>query len=127
MAWPPRIGEPLPRAEAAVGIQRKLMTYSLAPDHPVGGPKARGFAQILGITNAHVDYLADRIRLGVLTLPVSAIRDKAPHGYICEVMVPVMGRGERRQQRATLTTAWQLAAADAVPRLVSAYIKDYPR
>jgi hypothetical protein len=50
VSWPPRIGEPLPRAEDAYGIHEKLATYSFDLKHRVGGPKAAGFQRILGIT-----------------------------------------------------------------------------
>jgi hypothetical protein len=39
-----------PRAEDAFGIQEKLAGYSLNPHHEDGGPKARSFGRILGIT-----------------------------------------------------------------------------
>lgn len=47
MGWPPQVGELLPRAEEAIGVRYKLATYSLDPFHEDGGPKAKGFAQIL--------------------------------------------------------------------------------
>lgn len=57
MSWPPTIGEPLPRASDAHGITDKLAAYCLDLAHEVGGPKARGFAQILGIGIADIAYL----------------------------------------------------------------------
>jgi hypothetical protein len=40
MWWPPRLGEPLPRAAEAVGVHHKLETYSLVLEHGSGGDKA---------------------------------------------------------------------------------------
>lgn len=66
MSWPPRIGELLPRAADAYGVREKLIGYSLDWAHKDGGPKARGFEQILGITISDVDYLEARIRVGIV-------------------------------------------------------------
>jgi len=54
---PPVEGELLPRAVYAFGTHVKLATYSLNVTHKDGGPKARGFEKILGITIEHIDYL----------------------------------------------------------------------
>ncbi len=67
MTWPPRIGEPLPRAADAIGVRRKLADYSLDVTHEYGGPKARGFSLILGVTIDDLDYLEAAIRDGILS------------------------------------------------------------
>ena len=54
MGWPPRAGELLTRAEEASGVREKLSGYSLNTSHEDGGPKARGFELILGITIADI-------------------------------------------------------------------------
>lgn len=43
MLRPPTIGEQLPRAAEAYGIEAKLTAYCLNVDHEVGGPQAQGF------------------------------------------------------------------------------------
>ena len=58
MAWPPTIGEVLPRGADAFGVEEKLSAYCLNPDHELGAAKARGFQRILGIAAADVEYLA---------------------------------------------------------------------
>lgn len=123
MSWPPKLREPLPRAHLAFGVRRKLTTYSLAPEHPAGGPKARGFKAILSITIDDVDHLASAIRDGVLTCGVSGIRPNPPYGYLCEVRMPVQGLGRHRERQAVVVTSWELPAPEAAPRLVTAYIK----
>jgi hypothetical protein len=47
---PPTIGDLLPRAGEAYGIEAKVTAYCLNLDHEVGGPKGQGFLRILGIT-----------------------------------------------------------------------------
>jgi len=104
-------------------VRHKLAAYALAPEHPVGGSKARGFATILGITIDDVDHLTSAITEAVLTCGVSEIRQNPPYGYLCEVRVPVRGLRRHRERQAVVVTSWELAAAEAAPRLVTAYIK----
>jgi hypothetical protein len=66
MSWPPRVGEPLPRAAEPIGVRQKLLDYSLEVRRETGGPRARGFERILGITRADVDYAEQSIRVGIL-------------------------------------------------------------
>jgi hypothetical protein len=119
--WPPQVGELLPRGAGAVGVHYKLATYSLDMTHRDGGPKAKGFARILGITIEHIDYLEGAIQTGVLAVPVSAVRDKSPWGINCVVMVPVRGLGAKSTRVANIMTAWFLNGPAAIPRLASAF------
>lgn len=57
--------------------------------HEVGGPKAAGFERILGIVRGDVEYLVEALRAGVLSAPISDVRDNAPFSVLCEVRVPV--------------------------------------
>ena len=124
MTWPPKIGGPLPRAEDAYNVHEKLREYSLDLSHGVGGAKAAGFLQILGISAADAEYLATVLLEGVRELPVTAVRDNAPFGLNCNVIVPVRGLGERAGRVANVLTSWELRHADDRPRLVTAYIYD---
>jgi hypothetical protein len=121
MTWPPKAGEPLPRAEDAFGVRRKLVGYSLDVTNLIGGPKARGFALILGITIVNVDYLEEVIRAGVSTQPISEVRDNSPYGINCVVEVPVRGIGTKNARIINVRTVWALEARKARPRLVSAF------
>lgn len=123
MAWPPRVGNLLPRAAEATGVRRKLSTYSLDPAHRVGGPKARGFELILGITVRDVGYLEGAIQTGVLLVAVSAVRDGAVDGINCVVEIPVRGLGEKSGRAVAVRTVWKLSDASAAPRLVSAFLR----
>ena len=62
----PTVGELLPRAAEAFGVRYKLETYTLDITHKDGGPKARGFLVILGITLRDIDYLEAEIMAGIL-------------------------------------------------------------
>jgi hypothetical protein len=121
--WPPSAGELLPRGAEASGVRYKLETYSLDTTHEVGGPKARGFERILGITVDDVDYLEGAIRAGVLAMPITAVRDNAPYGVKCVVEIAVHGLGAKRKRIIYVRTVWALEDSVAAPRLISAYLK----
>jgi hypothetical protein len=123
MNWPPKIGDPLPRAAEAAGVRRKLSTYSLDPAHRRGRSKARGFERILGITVRDIGYLEGAIQTGILVVAVSGVRAGAVGGVNCLVDVPVRGRGEKSGRLVAVRTAWELADAAAAPRLVTAYVR----
>lgn len=119
----PTVGELLPRATEAFGVRGKLATYSLDIAHKDGGPKARGFQMILGITLDDVDYLEGAIYTGILVVPVSSVCDNPPWGVNCTVIVPVRGLGEKRERVVNMRTAWLLTSGAGPPRLVNAYLK----
>ena len=85
MHWPPKAGELLPRAAEVVGVREKLADYSLNPAHREGGPKARGFERILGITVEDLSYLEAAVQAGILSVPVSSVRYNLPYGFNCVV------------------------------------------
>jgi hypothetical protein len=122
MAWPPTIGEHLPRAPDAFGVSEKPVAYCLNPDHEIGRLKAQGFQRILGITTGDVDNLADALRAGVREARISDVWDNSPFGVLCEVRIPVAGLRERSDRVVAVTTSWELRQPDAPPRLVTAYI-----
>jgi hypothetical protein len=123
MAWPPRIGEPLPLAAEVVGVREKLVAYSLDPSHRHGGPKARGFQLILGITIADIDYLEAEIRAGILANPVRTTRPAIPSGFKCAVEIPIAGRGAKRGRIVNVRTVWLLLNSEQQPRLTTAFPK----
>jgi hypothetical protein len=120
--WPPIVGDRLPRAAEAYGITEKLVTYSLNIDHRSGGPKAKGFQQILGITLADVDHLAHALTMGVLTATITEVRVSPSAAFTCGVLMPVAGLRQRRTRVISVKTGWHLRHADDRPRLVTAYI-----
>jgi len=118
---PPVEGELLPRAGEAFGVRVKLETYSLDVNHKKGGPKARGFERILDITIEDIDYLEGAIYTGVLVVTVSEVRDNAPWGIKCVVLIPVRGRGEKSGRMVDVTTSWEIRTPGTAPRLVTAF------
>ena len=107
------------------GRRRAAQAQHLLAGHgsPVGGPKARGFETILGITIRDIGYLEGAIQTGVLVVAVSGARDGAVGGINCVVDVPVRGRGEKSGRTIEVRTAWELTDAVAAPRLVTAYVR----
>jgi len=120
---PPAVGELLPRAADAFGLRYKLETYSLDPTHKRGGPKARGFDLILGITIDAIDYLETQILARILDTPIREVRDNAPYGIKCTVDIQVPGIGAKADRVATVRTVWAFDRPGAPPRLVNAFPK----
>ncbi len=121
--WPPQAGEPLAHAAEASGVRRKLATYSLDVTHKSGGPKARGFELILGITIEDIDCLEAMILDGAQITPISSVSDNASYGVNCVLDMPIRGLREKRDRVLTVRTVWEITDANTPPRLVSAYPK----
>ena len=117
------MGELLPRAEEAFGVRYKLETYSLNVTHKNGGPKARGFEQILGITIGAIDYLEAQIMARVLDTPICEVRDNAPYGVKCTIDMLISGIGAKADRVANVRTVWAFDHPGHPPRLVNAYPK----
>jgi Domain of unknown function (DUF6883) len=122
MAWPPTIGDHLPRPNEAFGISEKLTAYCLNLDHEIGASKAEGFSRILGVTSTDVEYLADALQQGLFRAPITDVRDNSPFGVLCEVRIEVAGLRGHEHRTAAVTTSWELRGPDDPPRLVTAYI-----
>ena len=120
---PPAAGELLPRGAEAFGVRVKLAMYSLDIAHKDGGPKARGFERILGITIDAIDYLETQILARVLDTPISKVRENPPYGIKCTVDMPVRGIGAKADRVVNVRTGWLISTAGDPPRLVSAYPK----
>ena len=56
-------------------------------------------------------------------MPIRAVRENAPHGYLCEVRISVRGLRARSDRTAIVVTAWEIAWDGDAPRLVTALIK----
>jgi hypothetical protein len=122
VSWPPQIGELLPRADDAHGVEEKLAAYPLKPDHPSGGAKAAGFARVLAITSEDLDYLASSLLAGLREIPVSAVRDRDDGSVLCEVIVPVRGLRGCADRVGAVLTSWHIRWEQDPPRLVTAFI-----
>jgi hypothetical protein len=122
--WPPQVGQLLPRATEAFGLRYKLETYSLDPTHKRGGPKARGFDLILGITIDAIEYLETQILARILDTPIREVRDNAPYGIKCTIDIQVPGIGVKADRVANVRTVWAFDRPGAPPRLVNAFPKN---
>ena len=122
MSWPPENRSLLPDADRAYGVHEKLAGYSLKLNHVGRGKKAEGFARILAITVADLEYLAEALLSGVRTTPMSGVRLAGEYGAHCEVIVPVRGLRDRADRTASVLTAWQIRWDGDAPRLITAYI-----
>jgi hypothetical protein len=123
MGWPPQVGELLPDSHNAVGVRRKLWTYSLDITHEDGGPKARGFALVLGITRKEINYLEEEILRKVQEVPIKSVRQNPPHGLNCVVEFPLRGVGAYSRRVVPLRTIWEFKTEGSPPRLVGAFLK----
>lgn len=121
MGWPPQAGEPLPRAQEACGVRRKLAAYSLDPLHESGGPKAEGFARLLGVTIESIDYLEVEIYRAARRIPVRSIRRNREGGYNCVIEFPMRGTGAKADRIVPVRTVWELTGPSSRPRLVTAF------
>ncbi len=119
----PTAGKLLPRAAEAFGVRYKLETYSLDLTHKRGGPKARGFEKILGITIDAIDYLEAQILVRVLETPINEVRDNPPYGIKCTVDMQIPGIGAKTDRVVTVRTVWVFDRPGAPPRLVTAIPK----
>jgi hypothetical protein len=108
-SWPPRAGEPLPRAAEAWSESQKWSEWILAER----GHGAE-FERVLRVSLDDVDALWNAIAERVL---VRRVRDLGAHGVNCEVdsELAIAGR------TANVRTVWNCAEPPAGPRLVSAY------
>lgn len=123
MGWPPKAGELLQRPEEATNVREKLAGYSLNMAHRDGGPKARAFERILGMTIDDLDHLEAAIHDGIGATEMSSVRHNPPYGYNCVVEFPLGGRGEKSGRTARLRTVWRVAAPDSPPHLTTAYLR----
>ena len=108
----PTIGQPMPRAADAYATPEKWRGWILAPQG-----HGRDWARVFGAGAKDSERLWNAISDAVLDAPVSAVRDRAPHGVVCgvEFVLTINDRTAR------VATAWHFTGEDAAPRLVTAY------
>lgn len=113
MTWPPKVGEALPRADAAWYEPVKLEEWILA-ERGHGNDWQRVF---------HVG-LEDRQRVweaivaAVQGAQITTVRDRGARGIVCGVEVE-LAIGERTAQ---VKISWHYASEESAPRLVTAYV-----
>jgi len=98
--------------------EAKLRDYMLNPAHPQGGPKARVFAAVLGITRNDWQYLRRQLLTGVRTAPAQ-LRGTTPWGDLYDVAFDVTGPGGCVHR---VRTGWIIRLGQDRPHLITAYV-----
>lgn len=107
----------LPYGDKAIIEQRKIIDYSLSPDHDDGRHKARLFRDVLGLTRDHATLLLDALKeAAVKGEAVSGRLDRYGQRYVIDFAFV----GPTRQ--AMIRSAWIIRPGETVPRLVTCYI-----
>lgn len=104
-------------------MRGKLAGYSLNPAHKRGGPKARGFERILGITIKDLGYLEAAVQAGVLSVPIASVRHNPPYGFNCVIDFSLSGIGAKSGRSANLRTVWRIDSLETPPHLNTAFLK----
>ena len=96
----------------------KLTTYSLNPDHPVGGHKARRLKRVLGFDLSNAQELLAQVKEGILTTPGRPYRvDRYGAHYTVDLIV----RGANGVE-SLVRTGWTYDPGVFEPRLVTVFI-----
>lgn len=111
----------LPGADRIVIPLEKITRYSLNPDHPTGGQKARVFAA-LGFTQENSQALVDAITKNVKLHRVEP-RHVDHHGARFRVDIPVTGPAGNGMIR----TGWIQRPGEAGPQLTTVYVIEKPK
>lgn len=116
MPWPPRVGEPLPRAKDA-WYERVELEWIL-------GAEGHGteWGRVFHVSAEDAQRIWDRVAQAVLAAPVTGSRGEgitASYGVLIDVTI--------NGRLAPVLTAWHYADEGAAPRLVTAYPKPYTR
>jgi hypothetical protein len=107
----------LPNGERALIDPRKLIAYSLDPEHDEGRHKAHLFESLLGIDQRNAELLIDAIEDAAVSGEASL--GKSDHyGQRCVIDFAFTGASGS----ATVRSAWIIRHDEDFPRLVTCYI-----
>ncbi|MBK2672054.1 type VI secretion system tube protein Hcp [Citrobacter freundii] len=111
--------ETLLNAKHAVIDPKKMASYALNPEHPVGGNKARVFESALGFNPSNAGFLVSRVQQGIISSSAElGAYDK--FGQRMSVDIPIIGvNGET----AIVRTGWMYETDSLVPRMTTIYVK----
>jgi hypothetical protein len=106
----------LPDGDKAIIDQRKIIDYSLSPDHDDGKHKARLFQDLFGLTRAHATVLLDALKEAAVDgEAVSGRLDRYGQRYVIDFeFVGPTGQ-------AMIRSAWIIRPGETAPRLVTCY------
>lgn len=107
----------LPNGERAYIDPRKLVTYTLNANHPVGGHKARVFMAALQIGPHNADVLSEALRLGAASNEATLERENR-FGQHFSLHLLASHRGRVREVR----SLWTIRPGEDFPRYVSAFV-----
>ena len=108
----------LPNPHKAVVEIEKLRDYSLNPNHPVGGHKARVFKAALGLTLAEVAWLRERaLEIAVTGEAVPGSSSVFGHKYVIDAWLNHKG------MTALVRFCWIIEFGTDFPRLTSCYAR----
>ncbi|HEY1357798.1 MAG TPA: hypothetical protein VGF21_05790 [Thermoleophilaceae bacterium] len=108
----PKIAQPLPRAGDAHASGEKWDGWILAARGH--GPE---WARVFRAGLDDRERIWSAIAAAIIDAPVTAIRDRPPHGVVCGVEVTVT----INDRTAPIATSWHYPDEQAAPRLVTAY------
>lgn len=111
--WPPKIGDPLPRAAEVWYEQVKLEDWILAERGH--GPD---WQRVFGVGLSDSERVWQVIAAAAQGARIATVRDRGAEGIVCGVEVELT-IGERT---ASVTVSWHYATRQAAPRLVTAYV-----
>jgi len=108
----------LPNPHKAVVDIEKLRDYSLNPDHPVGGHKARVFRAALGLTSQHAAWLRERA-LEIAVTGVANPESPSVFGdkYVIDAWI------NHKEMTALVRFSWIIEFGTDFPRLTSCYVR----
>lgn len=106
-------------ADKAVIDPKKLTSYALNPDHPVGGNKAKVFESALGYNHTNVEDLMTKVQAGVVSNPAKLLGSDN-FGQRMAVEMPITGINGNT---AIVRTGWMYDAGSSVPRLTTIFVK----
>ena len=115
MQWPPKIGDPLPRAAEAWCTRVKLVDWVLGR-----GGHADEWRRVFQVETADAEFVWEAIASAVPERPIVAVRGKGrtvSYGVLVDLMI--------NDRLAPVLTAWHYEDPSAAPRLVTAYPKFY--
>lgn len=111
LAWPPRVGDPLPRGELAYAEPQKLAWILSAEGH------GREWARVLHIGPQDTPVFWEAIIETLAGAQIVRVTDRAPFGIVCGIETVVrVGRCSAKAR-----TSWHYTRAFDAPRLLTAY------
>jgi hypothetical protein len=108
----------LPNPHKAVVEIEKLRDYSLNPNHPVGGHKARVFRAALGLTLSQAAWLRERaLEIAVTGDAVAGSSSIFGDKYVIDAWINYKG------MTALVRFSWIIEFGTDFPRLTSCYVR----